>query len=85
MESVPETSRTYNCFGVVQSDTPGQAALRQKPEVRDSELVELQTISDICGLGWARPTSFGTSCMPWNRVLKLGVQGIRVSPKVQKN
>jgi hypothetical protein len=45
---------TYNCFGMVQSDTSGQATLCQKPKVRNGELVELQTISDFCdGLGLA--------------------------------
>lgn len=34
-------ARTYHCFGMVQSDTPGQTALRQKPEVGDCEFVEL--------------------------------------------
>jgi len=50
---IAERNQTYNCFGVVQSDTPGQATLCQKPEVCNGELIELQKISDICDkLSW---------------------------------
>lgn len=70
---------------MVQADTPGEASLGQKPEVGNSELVEL----DRCQLemydwllaGLRQPTSFGTSCMtrvePEREAWRAGDQGGR--------
>lgn len=59
-------SGTHHCLSMVQAHSAGQATLRQEPQMRDGELVELgQSVSgQLFNAGWIFPhTSFGTNCM----------------------
>jgi hypothetical protein len=45
------------CFGVVQLDTAGQAALGELAKLRDDKLVEFSGTELHCGCGWQRVPS----------------------------